>query len=224
MNVTLEILEPQLLNIVFMSLIITNLYLLGSSRMGALIWTAGAQGVLLAALPLFPEVGEFSVHAIIIAVGSVVIKGAVIPRLLLYALNDAGVRRDVEPFIGFSLSMTIGVIFTASSFWFAVKISDGQTAEAASSFVSVAISMALCGLYLIASRKKALTQVIGYLTLENGVYVFGVSLAAKQPFVAEMGIFLDIFVLVFVAGIVVFRISSTFDKIATGAQGREEGA
>ncbi|MBI5815185.1 MAG: hydrogenase [Nitrospinae bacterium] len=219
---TFDVLEPHILNIVFMSLLITNLYLLGSSRIGALIWTAGAQGALLAVLPLFPQVGEFSAHAILIAIGSGLIKGALIPWLLMFALKDAGVRRDVEPYVGFSLSLVIGVAFTAVSFWFASKIAvGGQTA--ASPFVSVAISMALCGMYLIASRKKALTQIIGYLTLENGVYVFGVSLASKLPFVVEMGIFLDIFVLVFVAGIVVFKINSTFDKIesAVARTGKE---
>lgn len=213
---------PQLLNLIFMALLITNLYLLGSSRLGSLIWTAGAQGALLAALPLFPQVGEFSTHAVILAAGSGMLKGAVIPWLLLWALRDANIRRDVEPLVGYSLSLTFGVAVTGLSFWFAEKIAGGLHAGEGAPFVAVGVSMALCGMFLIASRTKALTQVIGYLTLENGIYVFGVSLAARQPFVVEMGIFLDIFVFIFVGGIVMFRINRTFDRIEKGRAPTED--
>ncbi|MBI4665594.1 MAG: hydrogenase [Nitrospinae bacterium] len=213
---------PALMNLVFMALLISSLYLLGTSRIGALISTAGAQGVLLAVLPLFPQVGEFSYHAILLAVASGLIKGALIPWLLLYALRDANIKREVEPYVGYSLSLAMGVAFIAISFWFAAKIAGVDSDGATASFVAVAISMTLCGLFIIASRKKALTQVIGYLTLENGIYVFGVSLAAHQPFVVDMGIFLDVFVFVFVGGIVGFRINRTFDSIEQIAESEEE--
>lgn len=204
----------ELLNVVFMALLITCLYMLGASRMGALIWITGAQGAALAALPLFPQVGEFTVHAIILALGSLAIKSALIPWMLLKALRDANVRREVEPYVGYSLSLTFGVIFIGASFWFAGKIAGNEPGHVAQ-FVAVAISMSLCGMFIIASRKKALTQVIGYITLENGIYVFGISLASKIPFVVDMGIFLDIFVGVFVGGILMFRINKTFDLIET---------
>lgn len=73
----------------------------------------------------------------------------------------------------------------------------------------------LTGLFIVVSRRKALTQVLGYLVLENGVYVFGSSLAVEEPLLVEMGILLDVLVAVFVMGIVIFQINREFDHIDT---------
>ncbi len=73
----------------------------------------------------------------------------------------------------------------------------------------------LSGLFLIISRRKALTQVIGYLVLENGIYAFGAALAVEEPLVVEMGVLLDVFVAVFVMGITIHHISRDFDHIDT---------
>jgi len=71
------------------------------------------------------------------------------------------------------------------------------------------------GLLLIVSRRKAVTQVLGYLALENGIFVFGVGLARQATLLVEMGILLDVFVAVFVMGIAIFHISREFDHIDT---------
>jgi hydrogenase-4 component E len=73
----------------------------------------------------------------------------------------------------------------------------------------------MVGLFLIVSRKKALTQVLGYLVIENGIYTIGMALAQEQPLLIEMGILLDVFVAVFVMGITLFRIGRDFDNIDT---------
>jgi hydrogenase-4 component E len=69
------------------------------------------------------------------------------------------------------------------------------------------------GLLVLTTRKKALTQVVGYLILENGIYVFGLSQVQRVPFLVEVGVLLDIFVGVFIMGIVVFHINREFDSL-----------
>jgi hydrogenase-4 component E len=81
--------------------------------------------------------------------------------------------------------------------------------------VPVAFFTIMSGLFLIISRKKALTQVLGYLDQENGIYAFGVALVRQQPMLVELGILLDIFVAVFVMGIAMFHINREFDSIDT---------
>jgi hydrogenase-4 component E len=66
---------------------------------------------------------------------------------------------------------------------------------------------------VIVSRKKALSQVMGYLVLENGIYLFGITLGREAPLLVEMGVSLDVFVAVFVMGIIIFHISREFDHI-----------
>ena len=75
--------------------------------------------------------------------------------------------------------------------------------------------MSLVGLFVIISRKKALTQVLGYLVLENGIYAFGVGIAQSAPLIVELGVLLDVFVAVFVMGITIFHINRQFDHIDT---------
>jgi len=78
-----------------------------------------------------------------------------------------------------------------------------------------ALFTTLTGLMIIVSRRKALTQVVGYLVMENGVYAFGAALAVQEPLLVEMGILLDVFVAVFVMGITIYQISREFDHIDT---------
>jgi hydrogenase-4 component E len=79
--------------------------------------------------------------------------------------------------------------------------------------VPVAISTVIVGLLVLTTRNKALTQVVGYLILENGIYIFGLSQAERVPFLVELGVLLDIFVGVFIMGIVVFHINREFDSL-----------
>jgi hydrogenase-4 component E len=81
--------------------------------------------------------------------------------------------------------------------------------------VPVSVFTILCGFLLIVSRNTALMQVIGYLALENGIYVFGWAFAIEEPLIVEMGVLLDVFVAVFVMGIMIYRLSREFDTIET---------
>src|SRR5436190_671839 len=81
--------------------------------------------------------------------------------------------------------------------------------------VPVALFTSFVGLFIIVSRRKALTQVLGYLVLENGIYAFGVGLVQNTPMLVELGVLLDVFVAVFVMGITIFHINRQFDHIDT---------
>ena len=83
--------------------------------------------------------------------------------------------------------------------------------------VPAAIANVLLGFLLVVARRQAITQVVGYLVLENGVFVFGLGLARQQPIVVELSLLLDVLVGVFVMGIAINHISQTFDHIDTGA-------
>jgi hydrogenase-4 component E len=79
----------------------------------------------------------------------------------------------------------------------------------------VALSVSLTGFFIIISRAEALSQVIGYLILENGIYLFGIALLLEQPLLVELGMLLDVFVGIFVMGITVFHISREFEHTDT---------
>lgn len=195
-------------------LVLTAFVLLGSSRLGSCIRVVALQGMLLGYLTLAARAGDASLRAPILAIASTGLKGLAFPWLLSRALRDADVRREVEPIVGYSLSIVIGMLALAVSLWLAARLP--RPAPPISSFViPVALFMLLTGLFLIVGRRKALTQALGYLVMENGIYAFGVGLVEGTPMLLELGILLDVFVAVFVMGIAIFHISREFDHIDT---------
>jgi hydrogenase-4 component E len=82
-------------------------------------------------------------------------------------------------------------------------------------FVAASFSTVLTGFLLLTTRMKAITQVLGYLVLENGIYIFGVLLLQATPFLVEVGVLLDLFVAIFVMGIIINHISRAFTSIST---------
>jgi hydrogenase-4 component E len=193
-------------------ILITNLRLLGGSRLGAIIQIVALQGVLLGTLPVFQHLGALTPRLVGIAAGAALVKGLVFPLLLRRALVKVGVRREVEPLVGYGTSLLIGALLLGAAAWIGGSLPLPRPTTSPM-LVPVALFTLFTGLFLVVSRKKAITQVLGYLVFENGVYAFGVAVAAEQPLMVEMGVLLDVFVAVFVMGIIVFHIQREFDHI-----------
>jgi len=194
-----------LTEILVMLLILTNFRLLSSSRIQACIQTVAMQAVLLGAVTLVSGHGSISWGVLLLTLSTIAVKGLLLPSLLRKAVREAGVSREIQPFVGFGKSIITGTILLFLS----------AKCCSARMLIPGAMFTILTGLFIIVSRKKALTQVLGYLTMENGIYAFGTSLAVEAPLLVEMGMLLDVFVAVFVMGIVIFHINQEFDHMDT---------
>jgi len=203
-----------LLEAILILLILTNLRLLGSARLPAVIRAVALQGFLLGVLPLLIEEGGITWGLILTAAASTALKAGVFPWLLRRALRDAGVRLEVEPLVGYTASLLLGLLLLGLAIFLGDRLPALRAAGSAY-FVPVALFTIMVGLFLLVSRKKAVTQVIGYLAMENGIYAFGMALAVQAPLIVEMGILLDVFVGVFVMGIMIFHINREFNHIDT---------
>lgn len=207
-----------LVDSLLMLTVIVSLFSLGTSAIKAIIRATALQGVMLSVLPLLMR-GHFELHAFGIGLVSLVLKGVIIPRLLLTAMSRANVIREVEPMIGFGVSLFIGGILVAISFAFGQRLPlpAREGLPVYHLLVPCAFSTLLLGFLLLVSRTKAITQVAGYIVLENGVFLFGLALVRELPFVVELGVLLDVLVGVFIMGIVISQINRTFDHIDTHA-------
>ncbi len=200
------------IELIMVMTVLTSLAILASSRLRVCIRMVAIQGCLLGILPLIMDSEGVTLQTGIMAVAILAIKGLLFPRMITRVLHATHVRREVEPYIGFTASVLIGLLALVAAFWLGSRLP--LPAELASSrIVGMAIFHILVGLVMIASRRKALTQVLGYLLMENGIYAFGVAVARDQPFLVEMGVLLDVFVAVFVMGIAVMGIQREFDHI-----------
>ncbi|MEX0676931.1 MAG: NADH-quinone oxidoreductase subunit K [Pirellulales bacterium] len=199
-------------DIILVLVILINLLLLGTGRLRSCIRAVAVQGAAIGLLPLLVSSAGFSPRLTLVAVVSVALKGFVFPWLLFRSMRSANVRHEVDPVIGYTASILAGVVLTGASFWMASRL-QLPIVPVSDLVLPVALSTILCGLLLIVSRRQALSQVVGYLVLENGIYIFGTALAHEEPLLVEMGILLDVFVAVLVMGVAVFHISREFDHI-----------
>lgn len=190
-----------------------NLLALGSSRLPTLITAMSVQGMALGLMPLFMET-HFDWRVVLIAIATVMGKGFVIPTLLRRAMRAAHIEREVEPFIGFVPSLLLGAGGTIAAVALARQL-PLLPEHSGSLLVPGSLASVLTGFVLLIGRAKAISQVCGYLILENGIYLFGLLLIRSTPLLVEAGILLDVTVGVFIIGIIVDRIQRAFDSLDT---------
>jgi len=131
------------------------------------------------------------------------------------AMREAAIRREIEPLIGFIPTILLGALGTGLALLFARTLPLAPQ-HVGSLLVPASLSTVLSGFLLLITRRKAITQVVGYLILENGIFIMGLTLLDAIPFLVEIGVLLDLFVGIFVMGIIINHINREFSSLDTG--------
>jgi hydrogenase-4 component E len=206
----LSVIDPFLVAVILM-----NFLLLATGRLRIIIFTAAAQGAILGVIyPLAHHddstgTGVISLRLLGLAAAMIVIKGMIMPRMLTYAMRSASVRWQIEPYLGFTASLLLGALGTG----LVMALSNTlplRSEHASHMLVPAALATVLTGFLILTTRREALTQVVGYLVLENGIFIFGLLLVDAMPLIVEVGVLLDLFVGVFVMGIVIHHVNRQF--------------
>ena len=202
------------LTIAFVFLILTDLILLGSSRLVGVIRWAAVQGFLVGLLPLAHASGDQGQVwlTVLFALAAAGIKGFVFPYMLGRALRETDARREAEPYAGYIASLLCGCGMAAFCFWVGARLPLPGHALAPV-ILPAGLFTVFTGFFLIIFRRKAISQVLGYLVMENGIFALGAMLTGGSPFLVELGVLLDVFVAVFVMGLMIFHINREFDDM-----------
>lgn len=200
------------LDTLFIFLVLTSLALLGTSLLNSSIRVVAFQGAALSFLPFLVMESSWALRAVCLAALTMGLKGIVFPWMLNRSLREANLRREIAPLVGYSLSLVLGIALLILAFWLAGRLHRIGVGISTLSLAS-AFFMMFTGLFLIIARRKALTQVLGFLVLENGVYAFGLTVVGHIHWLVELGVLLDVFVAVFIMGIAIDHISREFDHI-----------
>ena len=190
-----------------------NLIAIGTSRLPSLIRAVAIQGAVLGIMPLVLE-SDLDWRIASLALATALGKGVVIPGLLRRAMRAASIDRELEPIIGFVPSLLLGALGTVAAVALAQEL-PLLPEHTGSLLVPGALASVLTGFILLVGRIKAISQVCGYLIMENGIYLFGLLLINTTPLLVEAGVLLDLTVGVFVIGIIVDRIQRAFDSLDT---------
>ena len=194
---------------VLVLLVLSCFLLLGAGRVAASIRILAIQGFMVGMLPLVLHDGAPGFRLVLIGGAIAVLKGIVLPRWLARTLRDTGICHETPPLIGNATSILLGVAALVAIFWLEQRLNLPVSASTALA-VSTGFMLMATGLFLIIARSMALHQVIGYLALENGMYMFGLAVVRDIPLLVELGVLVDLIVAVFVMGIAINRIARKF--------------
>jgi hydrogenase-4 component E len=202
---------------IFAAAILVTAFLVVSSRsLVFYIRLFALQSFLLGIVALLVVMGYGETHILIAAVLTIAIKAIAIPVVLSRVIERIHVRKEVDFSINIPASLLLcgGMVILADSVAHSILDAQRAGAPAVSRVLSVSIAMMLIGLFIMMTRKKAITQIVGLLTMENGVFLSGLSITYGMPLIVEVGIFFDILVAVLILGVFIFRINRTFESIS----------
>jgi hydrogenase-4 component E len=180
------------------------------------------QSLLLAAIAAVVGAAYGAWHVYVVAVLTLVGKVFFLPWLLERLVRQIKIEQEVRPFVNMPGSMLVCGGLTVLAYAVARPVTSLQ--RLGSNTLAVAVALLLTGFYLMINRRKAITQVLALLTMENGVMLAAIALTTYgMPLVVELGIFFDVLVAVMVLGILVYRIRESFDSMDTSKLNQLKG-
>ncbi|MCB4791155.1 MAG: hypothetical protein LHV68_04630 [Elusimicrobia bacterium] len=200
----------------FLALIIISTYtMVISKRISALINGFMFQSFFLFLLTLFIAAGTNSGELYFVAALILLLKVSLIPYFLSWIVKKLKIEENAGLFINPLLSLIAALSLSYLAYMFATGLMGMYNKPAMISF-TISLSVILIGLFIMVFRMKAITQVLGLLVIENGLFLAAVALCGNMPFFVEIAIFFDIFVCVIILGIFVYKINTLFTHIDVG--------
>lgn len=195
-----------------MMLLITSFGMIASPQVLSCIRFYAMHSFLLALITALMAYTNHVEHLLIPAFLTLVLKTMAIPQVFFRIIRRLGIRKEMESYVNIPFSLLLAVLLVFLSFY---VTSGGKILKPVSSgeFMPVAVSTILFGMLVMTTRKKAITQVLGLLLMENGLFLMAVTMTFGMPLLVEIGIFFDVLVGVIIMGIFVFKIREAFEGI-----------
>jgi hydrogenase-4 component E len=203
----------QLLDPALILVLAINFFSLGVRRIRAVITAVAFQGIILGLIPLFihPEIGLRGIVLMAVTIG---LKGYLIPKFLVRAMRQAQIQHEDKPIINYMSSLLLGAVGTGLAMEFSSRL-PLATEHADLLIVPASLATVWAGFLMLTTRHKAIMQVLGYLLLENGIFLFGLLLLEAMPLMVEVGVLLDLFTGIFVMVIIIHHINREFSSMST---------
>lgn len=209
-----DLVMTDLINGLAAFILFTAFVMVSHNRMQQLVRSFAIQSIALAAFAFAVAYYTGSEHIYIIAGLTLILKGFVIPRFLTYTIDKIHVTKEVEPLVGIPLSLLICAGLAMVAYYVAEPIIAGADAIARNT-MAISVAVLLIGFFLMITRRKAMSEIIAILVMENGIFLGAISITYGMPLIVEIGIFFDVLVAVLIMGMFAFRINTTFETLDT---------
>ncbi len=194
-------------NVLLIIFIISLLYVSIANRIITYVRVLAVQGFLLFGVTFLQLQDIKTWNLVLILLETVVFKALAVPMFLSYLIKRNKMSRETEPYLPHFISLIITTMIVVVTVLLANSIKDTYLDKI---FFIVSLSTLFTGLYFIASRKKIITHVMGYLMIENGVFVLSLAVGNEMPNLVNLGIMLDVFASVLILGIFLNKIGDVF--------------
>lgn len=199
-----------MINVLLIVFTISLLYLSIANRLLTYIKILAFQGIVLFGVA-FIELHQINImNLILILLETIVFKAIAVPYFLKYIIEKNKITREAEPFLPNFISLIVITTIIVITFLLSNAISDVMLKKI---YFVVALSALFSGLYIITTRKKIVTHIMGYLVIENGVFILSLAVGNDMPMLVNIGIMLDIFVSVFLLGIFVNKVGDVLKDV-----------
>lgn len=192
-------------------LVLLSLMMLYQDRLPGLIRVFALHAFILAACVAWQAYIQNAPHLYITAAIALILKAGVIPFALNRMIVRLSIHREIEPIIGSGVTMLAGMGLVALSIVVVVKTASGS-GPLAQVDLALALAVLLLGFFMMVIRRNAVGQVVGFMSLENGIVLAAVA-AQGMPFVVEISVAFSILIALFVIGFFLFRIRERFESV-----------
>lgn len=203
------------------SLVLVSFVMLYQDRLYALLNVYAVHALVLALSVAWQAFIQAAPHLYLTALIALVFKAIIIPVALHRIIIRLGIHREIETAVGVGLTMIAGIGLVALSMVVMLRVTPGADALARED-LAFALSVVLLGLLLMVTRRNAVGQVVGFMSLENGL-VLAATGAKGMPLVVEISVAFSVLIAFIVIGIFLFRIRERFDSVDVQALDRFRG-
>lgn len=202
-------------------MLVTSFALLYQQRVAAVLNTFAAQSIALALAVAWAAWSQGRPDLFITALIALTLKGIVIPVALHRTVARLGIHREVEKVVGVGVALMVGLALTGLAQALLFKVTHG-TAGHAREELALALAIILLGFLMMIVRRNAVTQIVGFMSMENGL-ILAATGARGMPLVVEVSVAFSVLIALFVFAVFVFRIRERFDTIDIEALDRMRG-
>lgn len=193
-------------------MLVTAYLMVGQKALFTAIRLYGAQSLFLSIVTATIAVSQARPELFVTAALTMALKTILIPWFLMRVIDRIGIHREIEPFLNVPASLLVCLGLTVVGYRVSTGFPEGA-GGVSHHLIGVALSMLLIGLFLMVTRKKAITQILALLTVENAVFLVAVGVTSGMPLVVELGISFDVILAVLLLGILVQRIVDRFESM-----------